>query len=297
VKQRTRIASAIMIGLGSCNVFSASISVLTGAFRGTLFETADLAFAEVLVALAHIAILAGWIYLLKSRAWAWTMLVWLTAIFSSGMLLSPGLELIVNLSPGSGLPMMDHSSSFPWVIVFMPFPFGWAYIPALVLLLKDKPSEWSKTRPDAVPSAPQPGDLKRRTSIVAWICLVYSAISFLSLPLAFVIFRHRPGSWLSLFNVPGALVWALWIPLLGKRVWAWWALTVTYAAMSVLDVWGVAQAPQYYAAQHKALAHPYHAMIPGAVMLVLLVLIPLWALLSDRPSGWANPQSEIPNPK
>jgi hypothetical protein len=273
VKQRTRIVAAIMIGLSSYNVFASLSSMLVGKGHGSLFQPPDFVFGAILGALVNATILAGWIYLIKNRVWAWTMLVWLMAFSCVGMLFSV-LPLVCSV----GLP-------FPGV-GFMPFPFGWAYIPALVLLLKDKPSEWSKIESGSVPHVQQPGDLKKRTSIVAWVCLVYSAISFLSLPLAFVIFRHRPGSWLS--NVPGALLWALWIPLLGKRVWAWRSLVAAYAALSVWYVWSIAHTPAYYAAHHKVLAHSWYAMIPGAIMLILMVLTPLWALLADKPSGWAR---------
>lgn len=282
MKQRTRITAAIMIGLSSCNVFASLSSMLVAKSHGSLFETPDVVFGAILGALVNATILAGWIYLFKNRVWAWTMLVWLTALYYAGVLCSV-------------LPVVFNMDLFFLNIGFMPFPFGWAYIPALALLMMDKPSGWSKTRPDAVASAPQPGHLKKRTNTVAWIYLVYSAISFLSLPIAFMIFRHKPGSWL--YNVPGALVWAFWIPLLGRRVWAWWSLVAAYAAMSVWYVWAIAQTPGYFAAQHKVLANPWHALIPGAVMLVLIVLIPLWALLTDRPSGWANPQSEIRDPQ
>lgn len=72
-------------------------------------------------------------------------------------------------------------------------------------------------------------------------------------------------------------------------------------------VWSIAHAPAYYAAHHKVVAQPWHAMLPGAVTLILMLLIPLWALLTDRPSGWTIPpssaakasadKSEIRNPR
>lgn len=282
MKQRTRITAAIMIGLSSYNVFASLCSVLMGKSHGSLFGSPDLAFGAILGALANATILAGWIYLFKNRIWAWTMLVWLTALHCVGMLF-----FMFPLVFFADLPLLS--------VGFMPFPFGWAYIPALVLLLKDKPFEWDKIQIGSAPRVQPPGELKKRTRVIAWIALVFSAISFIELPLVILAYRHKPGSLIS--GLPGALLWVLWIGLIGKRVWAWWALVAAYAAMSVWYVWGIAHTPAYYSAHHKVLAHSWYAMIPGSVMLILAVLIPLWALLTDRPLNWANPQSEIRDPK
>ncbi len=281
MKQRTRITAGIMTGVYSVATIFGTVFLLIAIAEAPKHHPAPVTYMLNGV-LVNILFLVGWVYLLKNRVWAWTMLVWLSGIFALGAL-------------ALGLTMVSGSGTGSWLVLFMPSPFGWISIPALILLLTDKPSGWNKQQPGALPPDQQPSVLKKRTRAIAWTFLVVSVWSLAELPIAIMAFRHRPVSWVS--GLLSSVLWVFWIALLRGRTWAWWTLVAAYTASSAWYAWGITQAPAYYATHHKALAHPWQAMIPGTVMLVLMGLVPLWALLADRPSGWANPQSEIRIPQ
>ena len=89
----------------------------------------------------------------------------------------------------------------------------------------------------------------------------------------------------------------LWIGLLYERKWAWQGLCVLCAVMVPFGFWYLVHAPAYLAANPKIHMNAYAYVAMSVAGNVLFSGLPIWILLTDKPSGWANPQSEIPNPQ
>lgn len=81
-----------------------------------------------------------------------------------------------------------------------------------------------------------------------------------------------------------------WMSLLKRRVWAWRLLVWMSFILIIHSFAGII-------VMHARL-HGRTATL--AVVFLLQNVLPLWVLLTDRPSNWsqpASPQSEIPNPQ
>ena len=131
--------------------------------------------------------------------------------------------------------------------------------------------------------------MKKRTRVVAWIFLVYSAGSCL-LFFPVMLMTH----WRNV--VPGVLwsiQWPLWIGLIGHRKWAWRPLATIYIAMFLFMLQHVARLPGFYAA-HPGMSHRLPMVLMGNIGATLVMtVLPLIILLTDRPSGWRPPTEPV----
>ncbi len=149
--------------------------------------------------------------------------------------------------------------------------------------------------------------MKNRTRVIAIIFILMSVSSLVGAmmltPGVMQSVLHAGGRSvdlrLYLTNVVIGLEWPIWTALLRRKAWAWKVLVILYSGWVVERIWTLATAPAYYAA-HPKLEHT--GLMFAATLLWALIGtgIPLWALITDRPSGWsqpANPHSEIPSPQ
>ena len=147
--------------------------------------------------------------------------------------------------------------------------------------------------------------MKRRTRLVAFIFSAFSlyyfaTAGFLTAGLASgAILGSRPVSGnprLLLWMWAAGLIWPFWWALLKRRPWAWWALTVLYAGGMIVEIRKLVLTPGYWLA--RGLTIPDMAVRTTlGLAFDLIFLLPLLFLLTDRPGGWANPQSEIRSPQ
>lgn len=83
----------------------------------------------------------------------------------------------------------------------------------------------------------------------------------------------------------GGLEWPFWWALLRRRPWAWRVLVVVYCGSVLERCWTLATAPAYYAA-HPQLDNTVVRFALTLFWALVGTVLPLWALLTDRPGGW-----------
>jgi hypothetical protein len=142
--------------------------------------------------------------------------------------------------------------------------------------------------------------MKTRTRVAAWVFAVLTSYGFVMSLLAI------PGTFLHTHRVPWWLIWGmlpwmvacpLWIALLKTRAWAWRPLVAINTVVGFLGISYIARMPGYYSS-HPKLPHNLYAMLAlNVIWAALTVCLPLWVLLTDRPSGWANPMPRTQNPE
>ena len=150
--------------------------------------------------------------------------------------------------------------------------------------------------------------MKKRTKVIAVIFMGFSLYAFyfvlLFAPGAVVYVLHlgpdgksgSPGLYIGMLAV--GLEWPFWICLLRRKAWAWRVLVIVCCGWILERIWALATAPAYYAA-HPQLEHAGLRFAATLSWALIGTGIPLWALLTDKPSGWSqvsNPQSQIPSP-
>jgi hypothetical protein len=98
-----------------------------------------------------------------------------------------------------------------------------------------------------------------------------------------------------------ALQWPIWIGLLKKQQWAWWILTAVFVLMIPSGLWGIwrivtdsPHAIRYLQVVPGWLMRPsatVHSHLWDYLTIALLefitsAVLPLWILLTDKPSAW-----------
>ena len=138
--------------------------------------------------------------------------------------------------------------------------------------------------------------MKKRTLIIAWVFLVVmgyqSIIRLLAIPGTYVHIHRLP--WWFLWQIaPDLLQVPFWSALTRQKRWAWWPLVVILGLMLTRTAVSLVRMPVYCSA-HPAMLHDLPRLLAWGVGMVLVMFaLPLWTLLTDRPSRWANPQSGI----
>lgn len=136
--------------------------------------------------------------------------------------------------------------------------------------------------------------MKKRTRVVAWIMLVYSAwfsvfLLLWALPYTHLLPHFVPSSMPSgmLQNIlPVCIQVPLWIFLLKRRTWAWWGLTIIYCGLALFTLYWVACTPSYWLARGRTAIIPIVLMTILNLLLRSIFVLPLFFLLTDRPRGW-----------
>ena len=128
--------------------------------------------------------------------------------------------------------------------------------------------------------------MKKRTRVLAWIMLVYSAYGCL-VALPMLVFRPLPATWLTIGILSVVVQLPLWLYLLKWRPWAWWGLTVLYSIGLIVEIRKLALTPGYWLDRGVALPGMAVRTTLGLVF-DLVFLIPIFFLLTDRPGGWGQ---------
>lgn len=272
MKERTRITAGIMIGLCGLGFVWGLIAMFLMS-RHAPWNTPGTIHLEILPLLLNALCLAGWVYLLKGGSWAWTALVWLLAFRSAVEILS-----IISL--------VFPAYAFPWIMALGFFPLPGVSVVGLIMLLTDDPDAWKRRPIEVAPPLPLSGGPRKRTRVVAWIMLVWSAYGLLSVPF-FFLSRHRLDLWAVVGMAGFTIAFPLWILLLRGRTWAWWGLTILYCGLALLVLYGVAFTPSYLLARGKTLG-PIVAMTVVKLIAGSISMLPLFFLLTDRPGGWGK---------
>lgn len=120
--------------------------------------------------------------------------------------------------------------------------------------------------------------MKTRTKIIACLFAAYSALMLLVM---FGTITHYGPFHLWIYSRLGlgAIQWVFWIDLLRKKAWAWSILSIVY----VLEILLVMVGTVYY------WPRAIHHFLPNLLVFLLMVVLPLWILLTDRPSMWSRP--------
>jgi hypothetical protein len=220
----------------------------------------------------NVLIVAGWVLLIRKRAWAWWVLV-AVYFFVLGRMIAE---------------YVYHRYEFYLVLIIgLPSIFCFSILP-LILLLKDKP------QPDASTAAlPMDGGPKPRTRIAAYIFAIISVVFFLSL-LAFFGDKWR----FAVAALPWAIEWPFWILMSRGRKWAWTVLAVMYSVIPfTMDLFYQPLFHQF-AKTPDMPAPTLGGLIAGTLFYALITSgPPLAFLLTDRPSGWPEPRPEPLEPK
>jgi hypothetical protein len=135
--------------------------------------------------------------------------------------------------------------------------------------------------------------MKKRTRVVAWIMLIYSAwVSVLlllwALPYTHLLPHYIPSSMpkgVLRSILPVCMQLPLWIYLLKNQSWAWWGLTALYSVGALWMFCRIAYIPHYWLARGKTLGFVVPMVIYG-LLFYSIFLCPLFFLLTDRPGGW-----------
>lgn len=128
--------------------------------------------------------------------------------------------------------------------------------------------------------------LKKRTRIIAWIYMVISVYSFLCILQMICRMHSSAFPW---YATAQAFLWGnqwpFWIGLLKRQSWAWSALVSGYFLISLSWAYSIGD----------SLIHGGPKMGPhisavtsglGWACVLAVVVLPIWALATDRPSGW-----------
>ncbi|HET6453099.1 MAG TPA: hypothetical protein VFI02_01725 [Armatimonadota bacterium] len=262
MKPRTLVAARIYIALYAIQLLRHLPMLKMSLWRGHITALEVLVLVGMLI---EVSILVGWIYLLKGRREAWTVLVSLLSLSAVGWV---GMNAIPPRPPnGNPLGSMLYA-----------FFAGYLGIPGIALLLLDRPSSWGGHRAEEPPTERPALVTKNRTRTAAYIFLALSALGLIQSLMQLVSKWYEPTPWL--YPIPFAAVCIFWLFLLQARKWAWWALLVMNTGIAVFSL--------LTCGSDVGLA--LFMLMPGA-------FIPLAVLMTDPPSGWANPQSEIGDPR
>lgn len=231
--------------------------------------------------LVTIPIMVAWYYLVRRRAWAWWGLMGLYVM------------QVFLLLPYMG-PSKRHPAHWPWydVLVFLAV----LTIPALCILLTDRPSGW---KPQGAADDLIGHNLKRWTRVVAWIGVASSGAGFLgwlaSEPMSRSI-GPQEGNLLKGFAqaVFGPVQFCFWTGLLYERRWGWWGSVATTFISGLWGIWFIAFKPVQGIASHEVYNSP-QAVFVYSIVGLLLTAFSMWILLTDRPSDW-RPRMPEPAP-
>lgn len=136
--------------------------------------------------------------------------------------------------------------------------------------------------------------MKKRTRVLVWVFLVLTSLTTLRFVLTAIKYSlvPAPAGWertVVLCLVINTSIVTAWVFLLKGRAWAWKALLFLPLAFAAKLI--------AYQGLYTARAHAITmgALVRAIPMLVIELGLPLLVLLTDRPSGWANPQSVPPD--
>lgn len=139
--------------------------------------------------------------------------------------------------------------------------------------------------------------MKKRTPVFAWIYAIGAGLGIIRYgPTAIVLLIQRQQvhrelvGWAFVVPVANLLLLGGWLGILDRRIWAWRLLVMAYTIAAVVMCASITM---------------FSFLLRGHTVLSLLFLgflyiMPLWVLLTDRPSGWSqpdDPQSETPIPQ
>lgn len=249
----TRIAAWVFAGISMISLVTLLVTDVLYTFGGLpAFHPLGMV---VPIDLLYFVILTGWIGFLMRGRWAWWLLI-----------VSVSLSLPVSLI---GIQFIFLGGS---TIIS---------IAELIFLLMNVPS--ADGRPVASSGeSDEPGGLLRRTRVIAWI---YIALSLYST--SFIVFLwsphlRNPQSLTSL--VLSVIQWPFWALLLNRRYWAWWVLVFNFGILICWAAWTMVSP------HHQSLHHHLGNAIWGILSYLVLYVLPMWALLTDRPSRHVNRQ-------
>lgn len=248
----TRIAAWVFAGIQLVSLVL--FAVLSTLFAGSpAFGHLSMVVPTVLL---YPVILAGWIGFLMRRKWGWWLLI-----------VSVPISLALSLT-GMQIPFLGA----PTIISMA----------ELIILLMNVPSVDGHGALSA--TSKEPGDLRRRTRVIAWIFIAVSLYSIPSIILVLVAPHLRNPQILASLLL-SAIEWPFWALLLNRRYWAWWVLV---CSCSIPVCWG---AWTILSPHHQTLHHHMVSPIWGILWYLVLDVLPLWALLTDRPHGHASRHS------
>jgi len=139
--------------------------------------------------------------------------------------------------------------------------------------------------------------MKKRTRIIAWIFLSITGCAFCAAIYIFGIahvFARLPLR-LIVDMLLWGLQWPFWLYLLRRKAWAWSTLVAVYSLLFARWLYHMGWRMVHGTAYQGTHVSPILNLVVSAYALIIVIL-PLWALLTDRPNGWArNTENPIYN--
>ncbi|MHB0998310.1 MAG: hypothetical protein ACYC27_03610 [Armatimonadota bacterium] len=141
--------------------------------------------------------------------------------------------------------------------------------------------------------------MKKRTRIIAWIFLICTGYTFLIHILTYfgIVFGYSKPPWYVAVRIfMWGFQWPFWILLLRKHAQAWYVLTVIYAILFVewifsLERWIVDGMP--YPGTYTEASIPMIVILVGVLISLIIIVLPFWTLLTDRPNKWNAQLTEV----
>ncbi|MHB1000632.1 MAG: hypothetical protein ACYC27_15435 [Armatimonadota bacterium] len=140
--------------------------------------------------------------------------------------------------------------------------------------------------------------MKKRTRIIAWIYMICTGYTFLIniIMYASIITGYSKAPWyLAVQILMWGFQWPFWIFLLRKQTWAWYVLTIIYAILSIewifsIGKWIIDGMP--YSKTYTEASIPMIVILAGILFSLIIIVLPFWALLTDRPNLWKTNTDE-----
>lgn len=131
--------------------------------------------------------------------------------------------------------------------------------------------------------------MKKRTRVIAWIYLAVTGYAIWAGVIMFLGLAHGysvlPWYMVARMLLP-VVECPLWLLLLRQRVWVWLPLVVIYSFLSAEWLYIVVRWYMYWR------PHPSPLLELTGLYTLVIVILPLWALLTDRPGAWNRNYSE-----
>lgn len=128
--------------------------------------------------------------------------------------------------------------------------------------------------------------MKKRTRIVAWIFMIFSMLAFIAGVFMGYGMMHgyNKSSSYTLANIYlWGLQWPFWILLLKQRKWAWFPIIVACTFLCIHTLYNIFK---------YNIVHPetnMHSLLENLILIVynlIITVLPLWILITDRSSIW-----------
>lgn len=132
--------------------------------------------------------------------------------------------------------------------------------------------------------------LKKRTRVIAWIFMLFSALMFVVACL--VAYNRYSDWWWHPAPLLAGLQWPVWIGLLRKRSWAWSALMAMQFLLAIIWIGSIG----YWLIQIASTTNLPVLTVGGGLILIFritFIVLPFLILATDRPSGWQKTGDSI----